>query len=299
MADLNYSVKVDTKQAQDSLNGLKSRVGGLSTALKALAIGFVSRELVNTIRQFQDLRQQLITVEGDATKAAKSFELIKKFTAQTTFQVAEVTRAFITFKNAGLNPTADFMTNIGNIAAGMGRRFDEVARAVFNATTGEFEMLKNLGIKVKTEGDKLTVYYKDIKKTINNDGREIIKFLNEIGKVNFAGSIERQANTLTGALSNLSDSFAIMANEVGEGGLTSALTEAVRGMKNLSDDGKELARTIGSLLGGAIRFVVDNIKLLTYAFAAWLAVAAVGKIRMLIGVFIALAGAVVKAVVAI
>ena len=299
MADLNYSVKVDTKQAQDSLNGLKSRVGGLSTALKALAVGLVSRELVNTIRQFQDLRQTLITIEGDATKAGKSFELIKKFTAQTTFQLAEVTKGFITFKNAGLNPTADFMTNIGNIAAGMGKRFDDVARAVFNATTGEFEMLKNLGIKVKTEGDKLKVIYKNTATTIKNDGREIIEFLNDIGKVNFAGSIERQSKTLTGAISNLQDTFAILANEIGEGGLTSALTDVIRQMGTAAEEGSSLARTIGSVLGGAIRLVADNIKLLTYAFAAWLAVAAVGKIRMLVGVFIALAGAVVKSVVAI
>ena len=298
MADLNYSVKVDTKQAQDSLNGLKSRVGGLSTALKALAVGLVSRELVNTIRQFQDLRQTLITIEGDATKAAKSFDLIKKFTAQTTFQLDEVTKAFITFKNAGLTPTAEFMENIGNIAAGMGKRIDDVAQAVFNATTGEFEMLKQLGIKVKTEGDKLTVNFRGTARTIENDGRSIIKFLNDVGKVEFAGSIERQSKTLTGAISNLKDNFAILANEVGEGGLTSALTDVVRQMGSAVKGGSSLAKTIGSVLGGAIRLVADNIKLLTYAFGVWIATATVGKVISLGSAFITMVKAIKAGVVA-
>ena len=298
MADLNYSVKVDTKQAQDGLQGLKTKVGGLSTALKALAVGLVSRELVNTIRQFQDLRQTLITIEGDANRAAKSFELIKKFTAQTTFQLDEVTKAFITFKNAGLTPTAEFMENIGNIAAGMGKGIDQVAQAVFNATTGEFEMLKQLGIKVKTEGDKLTVNFRGTKTSIKNDGREIIQFLNDVGKVEFAGSIERQSKTLTGAISNLQDNFAILANEVGEGGLTSALTDVVRQMGDAVKTGSTLAKTIGSVLGGAIRFVADNIKLLTYAFGVWIATAAVGKIISLGAAFVTMVKAIKAGIVA-
>lgn len=298
MADLNYRVKVDTRQADNALGGLRNRVSGLGTALKALAGAFVVRELVQTIRQFQDLRQTLITIEGDAEKAAKSFDLIKKFTAQTTFQLDEVTKAFITFKNAGLNPTAEFMTNIGNIAAGMGKRIDDVAQAVFNATTGEFEMLKQLGIKVKVEGDKLRVNFRGTATTIENDGRSIIEFLNNVGKVNFAGSIERQSQTLTGALSNLQDSFALALNEVGEGGLTSALTEVARSMGEVVGDTQSLARTIGSVLGDAVRLLADNFKILAVAFGAWLASAAIARIAAMVTMFINMAKAIRTAVLA-
>ena len=171
--------------------GLGSAAKIAATAFAAIGFSRLIGNVVSSIRQFQDLRQTLITIEGDAIKAAKSFDLIKEFTAGTTFQLGEVTNAFITFKNAGLDPTAEFMTNIGNIAAGMGRRIDDVSQAVFNATTGEFEMLKQLGIKVKTEGDRLTVNFRGTAFNIKNDGKEIIDFLNEIGRVKFAGAIER------------------------------------------------------------------------------------------------------------
>lgn len=294
MADLNYKVKVDTKQAQDALGGLKQRVSGLGTAFKALAVGLVARELVTTIRQFQDLRQTLITIEGDATRAANSFDLIKKFTAQTTFQLDEVTRAFITFKNAGLRPTTQFMENIGNIAAGMGKRIDDVAQAVFNATTGEFEMLKQLGIKVKTEGDKLVVNFRGVAKEINNNGRDIIQFLNDVGKVEFAGSIERQSQTLTGAISNLKDNFALFLNAIGEAGLTAALTDVARGLGNVAKEGGPLATIIGKTLGGAVKLLADNFKILITVFGAWLAAAAIGKIQAIIAAFATLATVIVK-----
>ena len=297
MADLNYKVKVDTAQAQSNLKGLKAQVGGLGTAFKALALGFVVKSTIDAIRTFQDLKQVLKTVEGDATKAAKSFELIKKFTAQTTFQLDEVTQAFITFRNAGLNPTEDFMRNIGNIAAGMDRRLDEVARAVFNATTGEFEMLKNLGIKVKTEGNKLTVNFKGIVKTIDNDGKSIVNLINEIGKVNFASGIENAAATMSGAISNLDDQIKILQNDIGEGGLTQAVTDVIRSMTAAAGKGESLAKTLGAGLGRAVRFVADNFKLLAIAVGVFIGGAVVTRVVAMVTAFIAMAKAIKAAVV--
>jgi len=248
--------------------GLGSAAKIAATAFAAIGFSRLIGNVVSSIRQFQDLRQTLITIEGDAIKAAKSFDLIKEFTAGTTFQLGEVTNAFITFKNAGLDPTAEFMTNIGNIAAGMGRRIDDVSQAVFNATTGEFEMLKQLGIKVKTEGDRLTVNFRGTAFNIKNDGKEIIDFLNEIGRVKFAGAIERQSQTLTGAISNLQDEFAIAANEIGEGGLTDALTTITKDIISLTKENKDLAHALGKTLGDALLFVRNNFELLTKVLAA-------------------------------
>ena len=292
MADLRYKVQVDTTQAQTALGGIKKQVSGLGTAFKALAVALVSQKLVSTIRRFEDLRNTLITIEGDATRAAKSFDLIRDFTSKTAFQLDEVTRAFITFKNAGLNPTAEFMRNIGNIAGGMNKRIDEVAQAVFNATTGEFEMLKQLGIKVKTEGDKLTVNFRGVAKEINNNGRDIIQFLNDVGKIEFAGGLERQSNSLTGAISNLSDNFDEFLVRIGEGGLNQALVDVARSLGEIAKEGSPVATLLGKTLGAAIKIVADNFKILLIAFAAFVANAAYARIAALVSLFIGLGKAI-------
>ena len=272
MSDITIAIKAqdrEIKRLTQQTDKLKRSLGGLGPAAKiaggaiaAIGVARLGSSIVGTIRQFEDLRATLVTIEGDATKAAKSFGLIQEFTAGTPFQLAEVTNAFITFRNAGLNPTTEFMTNVGNIAAGMGQRIDSVARAVFNATTGEFEMLKQLGIKVKTEGDKLTVNFKGTATTIDNDGRAIIKLINEIGQTEFAGGIDRQSKTLTGALSNLQDNFAILANAIGEGGLTTALNTITQDFVRLAGENKDLAHAIGKELGDALLFVRNNFELL-------------------------------------
>ena len=184
--------------------------------------------LVNTIRTFEDLKATLVTIQGDAQKAAEAFDLIREFTKGTTFQLEEVSNAFITLRNAGLTPTQEMMTNLGNIAAGMGKRIDDVAKAVFNATTGEFEMLKQLGIKVKTQGDQLTVMFRGTSTKIKNDSESIVAYLQSIGEVEFAGAIEQRLNTVTGAFSNLKDAIAEAAVQIGELGLRGQLKDSAK-----------------------------------------------------------------------
>ena len=254
-------------------NGIAKKVAG---ALAAIGTGILVRGLINTIRQFEDLRATLVTVEGSTQAAAKSFRLIKDFTQSTPFQLQDVTSAFITFRNAGLEPTVDFMTSVGNIAAGMGRRIDDVARAVFNATTGEFEMLKQLGIKVKTEGDKLKVIFKGTTTEIKNNGLDIIDVIENIGKTDFAGGIERQAQTLTGAFSNLQDEIAIFADEVGEGGLTAALTEITRSIIDASEGSENFANALGKNVGATLLFVKDNLDTIKIAFGVFIGAKVIG-----------------------
>ena len=260
---------------------LNTTMGGLqSTLLKVGAAlgGFaVVRSIVNTIRTFEDLRATLVTVEGSTEQAAKSFEMLRKFTAKTTFQLDEVSTAFITLRNAGLQPTEKMMTDIGNIAAGMGKRLDDVARAVFNATTGEFEMLKQLGIKVRTEGDKLRVSFRGITQQIDNDSQSIVGFLQQVGEVDFAGAIAARSATLTGAISNMKDALAEVAVAIGEGGFAGALTDVAKRIKDFAMNSRETARAIGDALGAAIRgtanalaFLVNNIDLVAGAFATLL-----------------------------
>ena len=103
-------------KAKGNVEGLNKSLGRTRSlaklaagALIAIGTAGVVRGLVNTIRTFEDLRATLVTVEGSVQAAGKSFNLIKEFTAGTTFQLDEVTNAFITFRNAGLVPTEQFM----------------------------------------------------------------------------------------------------------------------------------------------------------------------------------------------
>lgn len=79
--------------------------------------------------------------------------------------------------------------------------------AVADATTGEFERLKEFGIKAKSQGEKVTFTFQGVSKTIGKNAQEIEGYLHSIGDVQFAGAMEAQADTLNVALSNMGDSL--------------------------------------------------------------------------------------------
>tara|TARA_R100000234_G_scaffold119538_1_gene102762 strand:- start:789 stop:2807 length:2019 start_codon:yes stop_codon:yes gene_type:complete len=303
MSNIEIAIKArdrEIRRLTKETDKLKTSLGGLGPAAKIAAgalgaIGLVNlgRSVIGTIRKFEDLRATLVTIEGSLEAAGQSFDLIRRFTAGTAFQLEEVTTAFITFRNAGLIPTTEFMTNVGNIAAGMNVRIDSVARAIFNATTGEFEMLKQLGIKVKTEGEKLTVTFRGTSQQIDNDGRAIVDLLNEIGKTDFEGAIDRQLKTLTGALSNLQDQFSEVANAIGEGGLTDAITLVTHDLISFTDENRSAAHALGETLGNAIIFVRDNLDTLKAVLAGLGISVAIIQFGKLATGILALRGAVV------
>ena len=281
-------------QVQKDLKGMESSLGTvtkLATGLVA-ALGFqrLASSTVGVIRKFQDLGAVLKTVEGDADKAARSMDLIREFTKTTTFQLDDVTQAFITLKNAGLNPTTALMTDVGNIAAGMGKRIDDVSKAVFNATTGEFEMLKQLGIKVKTEGDKLTVLFRGTSRTIANDGKAIVGVIQEISQTSFSTGLADSAKTLTGAISNMKDAAEEFQVSIGDAGLTGELTTFTRSITEAINGNTELAHSIGTASATAVRglseafqFLVRNADEVKGAFGAIAALgmaSVIGRITM-------------------
>jgi hypothetical protein len=289
-----------SKKMQKSLGGVDKSAQFLSRSFKTLALAagafFGAGALVRSIRTFEDLQATLKAVTGSSKLAAQSFKLITKFTAQTTFQLDEVTGAFITLVNAGIAPTEDALKDIGNIAAARGKDIRQVAQAIFNATTGEMEMLKQLGIIAKVDGEQLAVTYKGVTEQIERSGDSIVKYIRDLSQAEFPNAIEERANTLSGAISNLEDSISLFFLEVGEAGLKQALTDLVKFFIDGSSGATSLATVLGKTLGGAVRglnkvlaFLADNFRNLTIAFSVFLAVNFVARVAAITGSILALA----------
>ena len=202
-----------------------SRIGGL------MATAFVGRQIVDTITKFEKLEASLRTITGSADKAAVAFGFIQDFAATTPFQLEEVTAAFIKLKALGLTPSAEALTSYGNTATAMGKSLNQMIEAVADAATGEFERLKEFGIKAKSQGDQVTFTFQGISTTVGKNAKEIEAFLKGIGDVQFAGAMEEQADTLNVALSNMGDGFSKLVKAIGDAGLTAILTGIANGIK--------------------------------------------------------------------
>ena len=193
------------------------RLGGL------MATAFVGRQIVDTITKFEKLEASLRTVTGSAEKAGVAFGFIQEFAATTPFQLEEVTGAFIKLKALGLTPSEEALTSYGNTAVAMGKSLNQMIEAVADAATGEFERLKEFGIKAKTQGDQVTFTFQGVSTTVGKNAKEIEGFLRSVGEVQFAGAMEEQADTLNVSLSNMGDAFSKLVKAIGDAGLTDIL----------------------------------------------------------------------------
>jgi hypothetical protein len=213
----------------------------------ALAAGMVAlgERVFDVSKRFQSLRASLITVTGSAANADKQFAVIKDFAATTPFQVDQATTAFVKLKALGLDSSTKSLTSWGNTASAMGKELNDMIEAVADATTGEFERLKEFGIKTKTVGDNVQFTFRGVTTTVKKEASAIQDYLLKIGETQFAGAMDRQMDTIGGALSNLGDQWDGFLLKIGEGGQMDGLKRVVQDVAKLMTD--DLAVALGEL----------------------------------------------------
>ncbi len=212
----------------------KSSVGAVKKAFIALgsvgALVSLGKGVLSTAAAFEKMEASLKTVTGSAANANKAMKQIQAFTSSTPFQVEEVTQAFIKLKALGLKPSEESLRSYGNTASAMGKSLNQMIEAVADAATGEFERLKEFGIKARSQGDKVSLTFQGVTTTIGKNAEEIEGYLRGIGNVQFAGAMDEQMGTIDGKVSNLKDTIDRLFVALGEAGLTQAFKDSVQWM---------------------------------------------------------------------
>lgn len=201
---------------------------GISAAIGAIGFAKLASDFVQVNKEFQSLNATLITVTGSSEKATAAFANLETFARNTPFQLNEVVKGFAKMKALGLDPTNEALTSFGNTASSMGLSLNQMIEAVADASTGEFERLKEFGIKASKQGEEITFTFQGVKTTIENDAMAIQGFLVNLGNTKFAGGMARQMDTLGGALSNLSDNYDALFRKIGEGSAGTNLTNSIK-----------------------------------------------------------------------
>jgi len=245
--------KLATTQTQTKRTTTAFR--GMGKVIGAIGFGLLGREIIQTSRTFEDLEATLRAVTGGAENAAVSMDLVRKFTSGTTFQLENVASAFTTLVNAGIAPTSKVLTDFGNLAAGSGKDITQLAQAVFNATTGEFEMLKQFGIKATVEGDKLAVNFRGNTELIGRDADSIVEHLRQISQEAFSTALEERLKTVSGVFSNFKDEVSEVFKAIGEGGLNDVLVDLGKSLINLL----KALRPVGSFIGGVLKLAFEGL----------------------------------------
>lgn len=229
------------KQVEDGAASLKRSMAQLAGGL---SVGATVGQLVKVQREFDVLNSSLITMTGSSAAAQREMAWIKQFAATTPYGLNEVTGAFVKMKALGLDPSQKALASYGNTASAMGKSLTQMIEAVADASTGEFERLKEFGIKAKKQGDDVSLTFRGVTKTIGNNSAEITAYLQRIGEVDFAGASVERAKTLDGAISNLGDSWDELFRTVNEGNVGGLISDSVRVASSVLGDASTIIRAL-------------------------------------------------------
>jgi phage tail tape-measure protein len=206
------------------------KVGGLavgmakySAAAAGAAGGFALADMFRTVSQFEQFQVILEGTEGSAGKAKASLAWVQKFAEQTPYELAEVTKAFVDMRNLGLNPMDGSLKALGDGASAMGLPLEQAVAMLGDATTFQFERLREFGITASQENDKVTLNYikngKKMSRTVAKDALAVKEAVTGIFSERSGGAMERQSKTMSGIMSNLSDKWKGFLLRVGQAGI--------------------------------------------------------------------------------
>lgn len=228
LRDLPRRLQLVERAGRAAGSGLKwlggKAMAGLQVAGAAglAAGGFALFDLFRTAGQFEQYQIMLEGIEGSATKAQKAMRWVQAFAEKTPYELSEVMEAFVSLKAYGIDPTNGSLLALGDAASGMSKPISQAVEAMADAMTGEFERLKEFGIRASKEGDRVTFTWrqngKDMRREAAMTGGAIEQALTGIFSERFGGGMARQARTLFGILSNIKDlwsKFLLMVADAG------------------------------------------------------------------------------------
>lgn len=207
----------DINKGFNNLNQTIKNVG--TTILAAFAFDQIvefGRKVVEVTSEFQKFEAVLTNTLGSQSQAQRALAQIREFAAKTPFSVRELTESFVKLANQGFKPTADQMRRLGDVAAATGKQFDQLTEAIIDAQTGEFERLKEFGIRAAKEGDNVTFTFKGVETQVKFTAESIREYITGLGDAEgVSGAMAAISETLGGKISNLGDTFDQLLNTIG------------------------------------------------------------------------------------
>ena len=230
---INSSDVPNAKRQLDSLAKSGDTTSSSMAALTTKVAGLLSvsagfSKLVSVSRQFDQMNAGLVTMTGSTESAALAFAELEKFASKTPYTLDQSVQAFTKLVSLGLEPSQAAIESYGNTAAAMGKDLNQMIEAVADAATGEFERLKEFGIKARQQGDNVSFTFQGVTTTVKKNATEIENYLQTIGNVNFAGAMSNRMATLDGALSNLQDSWDGLFRAISQAGTGEVIEDSVR-----------------------------------------------------------------------
>ena len=270
LKNLNSNINKTSKSTfdfSDALKAVGTVIAGLGIYELTKQVIELSKSFVETAAKFEQFSVALKSIEGNSKVAQKSMEWIQDFAAKTPYQLDQVTEGFIKLRAYGLNAQKDLVW-LGDTASAMGKPLMQAVEAIADAVNGEFERLKEFGVKGYQQGNKAALQWTtrsgEVKNiVIENNSKIIESTLKAIWNSKYAGAMKEQSKTWNGLLSTMQGNWEIFKNNIMKAGLFDYLKSILlvindylnKAFKNGSKAGQDWAKNIINATKGVIESI--------------------------------------------
>ena len=269
---MEREIKGSSKKSERVASQSFNKIGGVIAAAFSIdaIVGF-SREVIRVRSEFEKFEAVLTNTLGSNSAAQLALSDIKAFAAETPFSVQELTGSFVKLANQGFKPTIAEMRKLGDLAASTGKGFDQLAEAIIDAQVGEFERLKEFGVRAQAQGDQVQFTFKGVQTTVDRTSESIQQYLLGLGDLNgVQGATAAISETLAGKVSNLGDKYDNLLNTIGDtsvwkglidgmGGALEATTSFIQYLQSDGITSSSKWNTILSFISGNMAAVVVDV----------------------------------------
>lgn len=265
--ELIVEIKADIKDVTRGLNNVKRQLNqtdkssvtlqrsmqALGRVIAAVGAASVARNIIRVGDSFEQLRISLSTMFGGAAAGEDALQRINTFAQTTPFQLEDVTKAFISLKAQGIEPSEQVLAAFGDAASATLtplESFNSLVRMLGRSTQGalgleDLNQLADRGIPVFKILEERIGKTRDEVTEFGKTAEGAAKIMEELTKgleESFGGLMEAQMDTFGVKVSNLAINFKRLADEIFRAGTGGILKDLTDDLANLVGSGVEFFR---------------------------------------------------------
>jgi len=262
---INILAQDKTKQAFNGIRGrldkLKSAVFSVKGALVGVGSGLVIKSFVNTGRSIEDLNVRLKQLFGSTQEGAKAFDVMADFASKVPFSLEQIQQASgnLAVVAGDANRLSQILEITGNVASVTGLDFATTAEQIqrsFSAGIASADIFRERGVR------DMLGFKAGATVTAEDTVKAFEKVFGRNGK--FGKATDELADTFTGTLSMLGDSFFNFKKNVADAEFFNTLKKEFRDLDSFIKENQatfdDIADAIGSTLAGAVKLLSGSIK---------------------------------------
>jgi len=225
VAKMDKSVGKSASRIRGASKAMATSIGFIGVAAGAAAVG-LGVGMAAQAASMETYMTTLAQLEGSQEAAAEKLRWLRDFAKSTPFELPGLIEATTKLKAYGID-AEDVLETLGDTASAMGKPINMAVEALADAQTGEFERMKEFGMKAvvvsKANAEELGATAEQVGMTAltytdkfgkqqadiidRNNRAQITSTIQAIWNEKYAGGMEKQSATVKGMISNIKGSM--------------------------------------------------------------------------------------------